>query len=81
MVRHASPVAYIGGLGVCPQGERRDMFDNSYLDVRSFTLGDWAEHRELVAAIVARDERTHLRRLVEASIEQGVTQATHEFRK
>jgi hypothetical protein len=56
-------------------------FDDSYLDVRSFTLADWAEHRELVAAIVAAKKEHILGESAEASIEQGVTQMLDEFRK
>jgi hypothetical protein len=56
-------------------------FDDSYLDVRNFTLTDWAEHRELVAAIVAAKKEHILGESAEAGIEQGVMQLLDEFRK
>jgi hypothetical protein len=56
-------------------------FDDSYLDVRSFSLADWAEHRNLVAAIVAAKKEHILGEAAEAGIEHGVTQLLDEFRK
>jgi hypothetical protein len=55
-------------------------FDDSYLDVRNFTLADWAEHRGLVAAIVNAKKEHILGEAAEAGIEQGVIQMLDEFR-
>ena len=56
-------------------------FDDSYLDVRKFSLADWAQHQQLVAAIVAAKKEHILGEAAEAGIEQGVTQLLDEFRK
>jgi hypothetical protein len=56
-------------------------FDDSYLDVRAFTVAEWAEHRELVGAIVAAKKEHILGKAAQDGIEQGVTQLLDEFRK
>jgi hypothetical protein len=56
-------------------------FDDAYLDVRAFTVADWTEHRELVAAIVASKKEHILGEAAQDGIEHGVMQLLDEFRK
>jgi hypothetical protein len=57
------------GLQIVPKTNAS--FDDSYVDVRSFSLSDWAEHRELVTAIVKAEKDQILGDAAEQTIEQS----------
>ena len=56
-------------------------FDDSFVDVRKFTLSDWAEHRELVAAIVKAQKEQILGGATQNTLEQSAGRVFDEIRR
>jgi len=55
-------------------------FDDSFLDVREFGLSDWAEHRELVAAIIKAEKEKILGEAAQHSIEKTAGRLVDDLR-
>lgn len=52
-------------------------FSETYVDVRKFGASDWANHKSLVAAIVAADKKT----ILQDSSSEHVTEGVQEMLK
>jgi hypothetical protein len=47
-------------------------FDETYVDVRTFGVGDWAEHEQLVRAVVKSGKDHILRDAATRSVQDGI---------
>jgi hypothetical protein len=56
-------------------------FEDSYVDVREFGLVNWADHRELVAALIKADKNQVLGDAARSTLEVNVKGMLDGFRK
>jgi hypothetical protein len=50
-------------------------FSETYVDVRTFGVSDWANHKSLVAAIVRADKK----QILQGSSAESLTEGVHEM--